>query len=108
MDPGKHESDQPPDGVGFDIAHVVQPGSDEAEEQNHREHLGAHVAESAGEGAAAESMESGAVERGTRRHRRVKTKPVAGSDPNPQPEPRRHSGDENDDRLKADKPPHWG
>jgi hypothetical protein len=43
-----------------------------------------------------------------RPHRRVRTEPVPGSDPNPAPEPRRHASTENDDRLKADKPPHWG
>lgn len=43
-----------------------------------------------------------------RTHRRVRTQPVAGSDPRPQPEPRRHAENENDARLRADKPPHWG
>lgn len=43
-----------------------------------------------------------------RRHRRVRTDAVPGSDPTPAPEPRRHAPTENDDRLKADKPPHWG
>jgi len=33
---------------------------------------------------------------------------VPGTDPNPSPEPTRHASNENDDRLKADKPPHWG
>ena len=42
------------------------------------------------------------------KRRRVTTEPPAGSDPNPQPEPPRSSGTENDARLKADKPPHWG
>jgi len=48
--------------------------------------------------------------RGTGRHRgrRVTTEPPAGSDPNPAPEPPRSTGTENDARLKADKPPHWG
>ena len=41
------------------------------------------------------------------KRRRVTTEPPAGSDPNPQPEPPRSSGTENDARLKADKPPHW-
>jgi len=40
--------------------------------------------------------------------RRVTTEPVPGSDPNPAPEPRRHSSGENDDQLKRDVPPHWG
>ena len=43
-----------------------------------------------------------------RKHVRVSTPPPAGSDPNPAPEPSRGSGTENDARLKADKPPHWG
>jgi len=38
----------------------------------------------------------------------VTTEPVPGTDPNPQSEPTRHASNENDDRLKADKPPHWG
>lgn len=45
---------------------------------------------------------------GRRKNRRVSTRAVPGSDPSPQPEPRRHADNENDDRLKADKPPHWG
>jgi hypothetical protein len=43
-----------------------------------------------------------------RPRRRVTTEAIAGSDPNPQKEPPRHAENENDDRLKADKPPHWG
>ena len=39
---------------------------------------------------------------------RVTTEPAAGSDPNPQKESPRHAENENDARLKADKPPHWG
>jgi hypothetical protein len=46
-------------------------------------------------------------ERTGRRHRRVRTAAVPGSDPTPAPEPRRHAPTENDDRLRADKPPHW-
>jgi len=42
------------------------------------------------------------------KRRRVTTEPPAGSDPNPAPEPPRGTGTENDERLKADKPPHWG
>ncbi len=40
--------------------------------------------------------------------RRVTTQPVPGSDPTPQKEPPRHTEDENDFRLRQDKPPHWG
>ena len=43
-----------------------------------------------------------------RPHRRVQTAAVPGSDPKPQREPLRHAENENDARLKADKPPHWG
>lgn len=40
--------------------------------------------------------------------RRASTKPPPGSDPNPAPEPPRHTGTENDAQLRRDKPPHWG
>ncbi|MGV8885336.1 MAG: hypothetical protein ACOH1T_07065 [Microbacteriaceae bacterium] len=43
-----------------------------------------------------------------RKHARITTAAAPGSDPNPAPEPPRSSGTENDARLKADKPPHWG
>jgi hypothetical protein len=43
-----------------------------------------------------------------RKHRRVTTKAVPGTDPEPQKEPPRHEGGENDERLRQDKPPHWG
>lgn len=46
--------------------------------------------------------------RAVRRPRRATTPPPAGSDPTPTPEPSRHSGTENDEQLKRDKPPHWG
>ncbi|MCU1405404.1 MAG: hypothetical protein JWQ43_1707 [Glaciihabitans sp.] len=42
-----------------------------------------------------------------RRSRRATTEPVAGSDPSPVPEAPRHTLTENDDRLKAEKPPHY-
>ena len=47
---------------------------------------------------------------GRRKHKhvRVTTDAPAGSDPTPAPEPSRGTGTENDARLKADKPPHWG
>lgn len=45
----------------------------------------------------------------TRRRRRVTQPAPAGSDPHPFDPPEEvRSGRENDDRLKADKPPHWG
>jgi hypothetical protein len=43
-----------------------------------------------------------------RRRRRVTTPPPAGSDPTPISEAPRHRASENDQRLRADKPPHWG
>ncbi len=42
-----------------------------------------------------------------RRPRRATTDPPAGSDPTPEPEPDRGSDDENDERLRQDKPPHY-
>lgn len=39
--------------------------------------------------------------------RRVTTAPPPGSDPAPTREPERHRLDENDERLKAEKPPHY-
>ena len=81
MDEGRHEGDGPFDGMGFD-----------AENAEHTEH--------------ANRSESGRKLK--RKHRRVTTQAVPGSDPTPQPEPPRHSESENDERLKADKPPHWG
>jgi hypothetical protein len=41
------------------------------------------------------------------KRRRATTPPPPGSDPTPLPEPPRGSGTENDERLKADKPPHY-
>lgn len=40
--------------------------------------------------------------------RRVRTVPPEGSDPHPEPEPKRHVSTENDEQLKRDVPPHWG
>jgi hypothetical protein len=42
-----------------------------------------------------------------RRRRRVTTQPVPGTDPSPAAEPDRHTLTENDERLKAEKPPHY-
>ncbi len=81
MDEGRHEADGPPDGAGFDVENV-----ESAEYADH--------------------SESGRKPK--RKHRRVTTQAVPGSDPTPDPEPPRHSANENDERLKADKPPHWG
>jgi hypothetical protein len=37
----------------------------------------------------------------------VTTEPPPGSEPAPAPEPARHAGGENDDRMRTDKPPHY-
>ncbi|MBB5617572.1 hypothetical protein [Microcella frigidaquae] len=42
-----------------------------------------------------------------RTRRRVTTSPPPGSYEAPVPEPARHRLDENDDRLRAEKPPHY-
>ncbi len=89
MNDARHAGDGPPDGVGFDVEHIDQPDSHKAQRR-----------------AQDEQYEHGATPE--RKHRRVTTEPVPGSDPTPQPEPPRHSENENDERLKADKPPHWG
>jgi hypothetical protein len=48
-----------------------------------------------------------AAERRARVRRRVTTPPAVGSDPTPAPEPPRHPRNENDERMRADKPPHY-
>ncbi|MBX3068785.1 MAG: hypothetical protein KF844_09120 [Cryobacterium sp.] len=53
-----------------------------------------------------ESGDSSAIR--PKRHRRVRTKAASGSDPEPGQSNARLSERENDERLKADKPPHWG
>jgi hypothetical protein len=45
--------------------------------------------------------------RRVRARRRVTTAPPAGTDPSPQAEPERHALEENDERLRAEKPPHY-
>lgn len=42
-----------------------------------------------------------------RRGRRVRTDPIPGLELHPDPEPRRHGASENDERLRADRPPHY-
>jgi hypothetical protein len=55
-----------------------------------------------------ESTDSaGDVARPKRVRRRVTTPPPSGSDPTPVREEPRHTLEENDDRLKAEKPPHY-
>ncbi|WP_147900905.1 hypothetical protein [Homoserinibacter sp. GY 40078] len=49
-----------------------------------------------------------AAPRSVRRvRRRVTTDPPPGSDPHPDPEPTRHGSQENDERMRRDKPPHY-
>ena len=55
----------------------------------------------------AEIVERSASDETRPKRRRATTPPPPGSDPTPLPEPRRGTGTENDDRLKADKPPHY-
>jgi len=45
---------------------------------------------------------------GGKKRRRVSLPPPEGTDAHPEPEPERFSGDDNTERLKGDKPPHWG
>jgi len=61
-----------------------------------------------GAGAGTDAASASQKPRARRPHRRVTTQAVPGTDPTPAPEPSRSSGTENDARLKADKPPHWG
>ena len=68
----------------------------------HDEH-GRHAASA--EPDAGETPEAPARHR--KKHARVRTDPVPGSDPTPTPEPPRSTGTENDTRLKQDVPPHW-
>lgn len=91
---GKHAAEGPPDESAADANDPVE-GDIEAENTEHP---------------ASEEEAEGTVpgEHTRRRHRRVTTDAVPGSDPTPAPEPRQHTPTENDDRLKADKPPHWG
>jgi hypothetical protein len=49
----------------------------------------------------------GIAPRPPRRRRRVTTEPPPGTDPAPSPEDPRHALDENDQRLREDKPPHY-
>lgn len=49
-----------------------------------------------------------AKDRGQKKpRRRVVVPPPSGTDPAPVSEPERHQSTENDERLKADKPPHY-
>jgi hypothetical protein len=66
----------------------------------------ASTAAAASQPAAAASQPAAASR--VRKHARVTTAAVDGADPHPAPEAPRSSGTENDARLKADKPPHWG
>ncbi|MBD8140574.1 hypothetical protein IFT36_08465 [Frigoribacterium sp. CFBP 13605] len=57
---------------------------------------------------ALEAAESSPLVVRRRSGRRVSTDPVPGSDPTPAPESARQGSSENDQRLRADVPPHWG
>jgi hypothetical protein len=48
-----------------------------------------------------------AEERREKPRRRVVVPPPEGTDPSPVAEPERHDATDNDERLKADKPPHY-
>ncbi|HTL42107.1 MAG TPA: hypothetical protein VL294_11605 [Pseudolysinimonas sp.] len=63
-------------------------------------------ADGAGEADAAEGAET-QPERRPRHRRRVTTDVAPHVDPTPASEPARHRADENDDRLRAEKPPHY-
>jgi hypothetical protein len=91
---GKHVAEGPPE--------EPEPAADDAVADN--------IGTDSTEHPASEEEADGTVpgERKGRRHRRVRTAAVPGSDPTPAPEPRQHAPNENDARLKADKPPHWG
>jgi hypothetical protein len=69
-------------------------------------HEGEALSEEAEREVSLEELES--TSRRPKKHVRVRTAPATGSDPFPTPEPARSTGSENDARLKADKPPHWG
>jgi hypothetical protein len=81
MTSGWHEAESPPDARPQERESTVRVRSDEAEGADRGERR--------------------------RRHRRVRTEAVPGSDPAPQPEPPRHSTGENDERLRGDVPPHY-
>jgi hypothetical protein len=55
------------------------------------------------------ASESGPTEppRRPKHRKRVTTEPPPGVDPTPTSEPPRHELTENDDRLRAEKPPHY-
>ncbi|MBH0082796.1 hypothetical protein [Salinibacterium sp. SWN167] len=75
------------------------------------EHSGARASDGASEGelcSAAGTEHAGESSVKPTKRRRVTTAPPAGSDPHPPAEPERHQVNENDERLKGDKPPHWG
>ncbi|MBH0098475.1 hypothetical protein I6E68_04880 [Salinibacterium sp. NSLL150] len=80
-------------------------------DSTHPEQSGAPASDRASEGeqcSAAGAEQSGEPRAKPTKRRRVTTAPPAGSDPHPPAEPERHQVNENDERLKGDKPPHWG
>ena len=66
-----------------------------------------HTPDEGGAESSEEGVEPSAAAEVRPKRRRATTPPPPGSDPTPLPEPARGTGTENDDRLKADKPPHY-
>ena len=61
------------------------------------------------DGTDANASRPGDTSAGTRRRRRVTQAAPEGSDPHPfDPPTAARAEGENDDRLRADRPPHWG
>ena len=56
----------------------------------------------------APDSENEAPRTGEKKRRRAQVPPPEGTDPHPEGEPDRFSDDDNAERLKGDKPPHWG
>lgn len=54
-----------------------------------------------------DSPETAEPRRRPKHRKRVTTEPQPGVDPTPSSEPPRHALDENDRRLREDKPPHY-
>ncbi|MGV8851176.1 MAG: hypothetical protein ACOH1M_01245 [Rhodoglobus sp.] len=83
-------------------------GTDGSPQREERDEHTTHTGDSAGDSTPVERTEKAGVRPQVRKRRRVTTAPPAGSDPHPTGEAERHAANENDERLKGDKPPHWG
>jgi hypothetical protein len=55
-----------------------------------------------------EGVDDAPPTQGRKGRRRVVVPPPDGVDPTPEGEPDRFGDNDNDERLKADVPPHWG